>query len=690
VRSLGARAPDALPHEEVGLPRFRFWLLILSPRLRFLAIPGRLGCTGDRMPSGEQLKIVIVGHVDHGKSTLVGRLFADTGSLPEGRLEQLQASARRRGMPFEWASLTDALQSERDQNVTIDTTQIWFATPRRRYVIIDAPGHEEFIKNMVTGAAQAEAALVLIDAHEGVQENSRRHGYLLELLGIRQVVVAVNKMDLVNHSSERFKAIVAEYQEFLRTLGLTALEYVPISATNGDHIAKRSEAMSWYKGPTVLECLDRFESAAPPVNQPLRFPVQDVYRFDKRRILAGRVESGTLKVGDRLLFSPMNKVSTVKSIERWSAPARDHATAGESIGLTLDRQIFVERGQMASLEEAPPYELTRFEARVFWMGRQPLRLNGRYKLKLATQEVECQVVQIDRVINAATLEQEPEVQNRDLRPESGIRIGIRDQNQDLRPDRVVGRYQVGEITLKTRTPLAFDVAEVLPATGRFVLVDDYDVAGGGVVIADNYPRRTSDPGHKSANIFWHEGKVTAAQRELRNGHPGCVVWLTGLSGSGKSTIAGELERALFNRGQHVYILDGDNVRHGLCSDLGFSPKDRKENIRRIGELARLLADAGNICITAFISPYRSDRDLARSIVPEGRFLEVHLDTPLEVCEQRDPKGLYARARAGEIKEFTGISAPYEAPLKPEVTLDTAALGVDECIAQILERLERVS
>jgi len=648
----------------------------------------------------EQLKIVIVGHVDHGKSTLVGRLFADTGSLPDGRLEQLQASAQRRGVPFEWANLTDSLQAERDQNVTIDTTQIWFSTAKRRYVIIDAPGHEEFIKNMVTGAAQADAALLLIDAHEGVQENSRRHGYLLQLLGIRQIVVVVNKMDLEDHSRQRFEQIEAEYQEFLKRLGLEVACFIPVSAKEGDNIAAPGTRMAWYDGPTVVRCLDNFELSAPQVDQPLRFPIQDVYRFDKRRILAGRVESGSLTVGDTLLFSPSNKISTIKSIERWNATPRDTAATGESIGITLDRQVFVERGQIASLEHEPPYELTTLEARVFWMGRQPLRTGSRYKLKLATQELECEVIKINRVIDASTLE---DTSKRQSEPESGPNTGpssnadsdlISDSSSDSKPDSdspsdsepVVHRHEVGELTLKTKTPLAFDVADEVLATGRFVLVDGYDVAGGGIVIADSYPRRTSDPGHKSANIFWNKGKVTTAQREQRNRHPGCVVWLTGLSGSGKSTIGAELERELFNRGQHAYMLDGDNVRHGLCSDLAFSPKDRKENIRRLGEVARLFADAGTVSITAFISPYRSDRDLARSIAPEGRFIEVHLDTPLDVCEQRDPKGLYAKARAGEIKDFTGISAPYEAPLKPEVTLDTGRLSVDECVAKILERL----
>jgi bifunctional enzyme CysN/CysC len=615
----------------------------------------------------EQLKIVIVGHVDHGKSTLVGRLLYDTGSLPEGKHEQLQAVARSRGAPFEWANLMDALQAERDQNVTIDTAQIWFRTQKRQYVIIDAPGHAEFLKNMVTGAARAEAALLLIDAHEGVQENSRRHGYLLGLLGIRQIVVLVNKMDLEHYQQPRFEQLGEEYRAFLSSAGIEARCFIPICARDGDNLATHSAKMPWWQGPTVLEALDELSNSAPPKDKPLRFPVQDVYRFDRRRILAGRVESGTVKVGDRLLFSPGSKISTVKSIERWSAPARDYATAGESIGLTLTEQIFVQRGAVAAAEASPPYELTRFKARVFWLGRQPLAKGKRYKLKLATQEAECEVAAIERVINASTLATIS-------RSES---------------EAWVGRYEVGELTFRTKRPVAFDAAEEIVQTGRFVIVDGYEIAGGGIVIADNYPRRTGDALQKSANIYWMRGRVTAEQRAERNSHPGCVVWLTGLSGSGKSTIAMDLERELFNLGRHAYVLDGDNLRHGLCSDLGFSHADRKENIRRAGEVARLFADAGMICITAFISPYRSDRDLARGIAPPGRFLEVYLNAPLKVCEQRDPKGLYAKARRGEIKEFTGISAPYEVPLKPELELHTDQCSVGECISLILAELDRL-
>jgi bifunctional enzyme CysN/CysC len=612
----------------------------------------------------EQLKIVIVGHVDHGKSTFVGRLFYDTGSLPEGKYEQLQKVSERRGVPFEWANLMDALQSERDQNITIDTAQIWFQTNKRQYVIIDAPGHKEFLKNMVTGASNAEAALLLIDANEGVQEQSRRHGYLLNLLGIRQIVVLVNKMDLQDYSQERFDAIEREYRGFLQSLGVEPKCFIPIAAKHGDNIASISPQMPWWNGPTVLETLDEFKVADLPKDQPLRFPIQDVYRFDERRILAGRIESGTLKVGDRLLFSPSNKVSTVKTVERWNAPSHDLAGAGESIGVTLTEQIFVERGAVAALETAPPYELTRFKARLFWLGRTPFRTGKVYKLKLTTQEVECDIDTIERVIDSSTLET------------------ISRKEKEM----FVGRNEVAELTLRTKRPVAFDVHADIVATGRFVIVDGYEVCGGGIIAQDNYPRRTSDGLQKSEHIYWSHGKVTAEQRTRRNGHPGRVVWLTGLSGSGKSTIAVELERELFNMGKHAYVLDGDNVRHGLCSDLAFSPQDRKENIRRVGEVAKLFADAGFICITAFISPYQSDRKLVREMLLDEQFVEIFVDAPIDVCEERDPKGLYAKARANEIKEFTGVSAPYELPEKPELILRTDQLTIAESVGKILEYL----
>jgi bifunctional enzyme CysN/CysC len=618
------------------------------------------------MTQTEQLKIVIVGHVDHGKSTLVGRLFHDTGSLPDGKFEKIKASCEKRGMPFEYAFLMDGLQSERDQNITIETAQIWFRTPKRQYVIIDAPGHKEFLKNMVTGAANAQAALLLIDANEGVQEQSRRHGFLLSLLGVKQVAVLVNKMDLKGYSQAAFAAIEKEYRAFLTQLGVVPQRFIPIAAYHGENIAKKSAQMPWYNGPTVLEALDQFEIAPPDANLPLRFAIQDVYRFDARRILAGRIEAGTIKVGDTILFSPRNKISHVKTIEAWPGEGRPSASAGESIGITLAEQIFVERGQIGSHEDQAPIEADVFQAKLFWLGRQNLEVGRRVKLKLTSTEVECHIQSIEKIIDASTLAE-----------------------VDLKQRSHIARNDVAEITIRTKSPIAFDNYDRIVPTGRFVIVDHNLVTGGGVISKGEYPdRRDVLSGVKSQNIFWSKGKIDRAAREKRNQHKGAILWLTGLSGAGKSTIATELERELFAMGLHTYILDGDNIRHGLSANLGFSPEDRQENIRRVGEVAKLLMDAGVLVITAFISPYRDDRRLARSLVDDKDFIEVYVNAPVEVCEQRDPKGLYKKARAGQIREFTGISAPYEAPEKPEVEVRTDQQSVAECVAHIIDYLKQ--
>jgi bifunctional enzyme CysN/CysC len=613
----------------------------------------------------EQLKIVIVGHVDHGKSTFVGRLFYDTGSLPDGKFEKIRTACERRGVPFEWAFLTDGLQAERDQNITIDTTQIWFHTKKRQYVIIDAPGHKEFLKNMVTGAASAEAALLLIDATEGVQEQSRRHGYLLQMLGITQIAILVNKMDLKGYSDKVFKSIEEQYLEFLQQLGVTPKLFIPIAAKLGDNVATKSTNMPWYTGPTVLQALDEFRISEKPRDLPLRFPIQDIYRFDERRILAGRIESGTLRVGDRLVFSPRNKMSTVKSIERWNAPATDSVSAGESVGITLTEQIFVDRGQMASHEQDAPIETDVFNGKLFWLGRQNLEVGRKVKLKLTTQEVECEIQSIEKIIDASTLNE----------------IDSSQRNY-------IARNDVAEVTIRTKYPVALDKYDRIVATGRFVVIDGRQVCGGGVISKGEYPdRRQLLSGIKSTNISWTTGKITRKSREQRNAHKGAVIWLTGLSGAGKSTIASELERELFGMGLHTYVLDGDNVRHGLSANLGFSPEDRTENIRRVGEVAKLFADAGVLVITAFISPYRDDRRLVRELLDEGDFVEIFVNAPLDVCEQRDPKGLYKKARAGEIENFTGVSAPYEAPERPDIIVQTDRQTVSESVATIIDHLK---
>ncbi len=620
-----------------------------------------------------RLRVVFVGHVDHGKSTLIGRIFYDTKSLPDGKIEQVKAACKEEGMEFEYAFLLDALLEEQTQNITIDTTQKEFRTEKRPYVIIDAPGHKEFLKNMITGAAGADAAVLLIAANEGIREQSKRHGYLLSLLGIRQVVVAVNKMDLVDYSEEVFEQVKRDYTAFLAEIGLVAHAFVPISARGGLNVVTRDgsqlgeravqggDAMLWYDGPTITSMLDTFELPKALTDLPLRFPLQAVYRFDDRRILAGRIEAGSLKVGDTLVFSPGNKTGVVASIERWSAPTKTEAGAGESVGITLTEQIFVERGHIASHEVEAPIESNRFKARLFWMGKNNLAIGQRTKLKLTTQELDAEIVSIERIIDASTLESLP---------------GDRGY---------IAKNDVAEVTIQTRGALAFDNADRNALLGRFVLLDGRTVGGGGIIFDGVYTERARV---KSQNIFWSESNVTPARRFARNGHKGAVVWLTGLSGSGKSTLSHAIERELFALGMHTYILDGDNVRHGLNSNLGFSPEDRVENVRRVAEVARLMADAGVVVITAFISPYQADRRRARAVACEGGvdFYEIHVDASLAVCEQRDPKGLYKKARTGEIAEFTGISAPYEAPESAEVVVNTGEQSVSECAAAVLEFL----
>ena len=614
------------------------------------------------MSDAQRLKVVFVGHVDHGKSTLIGRILHDTGSLPEGKIAAIQQACAAERMEFEYAFLLDALLEEQAQNITIDTTQIPFRTERRHYLIIDAPGHKEFLKNMITGAATADAAVLVIAANEGVREQSRRHAYLLKLLGIQQIVVAVNKMDLVGYSEPAFREIEREYAIFLRSLGLKAQSFVPCSGRAGENVARPSEELRrWYSGPTLLQALDELAVVTAPLDQPLRMCVQDVYRFDERRIIAGRVESGALRVGDELVFSPANKASVVASIEQWNGDPPELAVAGDAVGITLREQIFVERGYVASHSTETPIQANRFHADIFWLAEAPLRRDRQYSLRLATQEVKCQVAGFEQVMDSSTL---------------AVNTGGIEQ---------VARNEVGRVTLQTRTPLVFDNHDRVPTLGRFVVVDEGRIAGGGIVFGGEYTSRAEV---KSKNIFWTEGRITAARRARQNGHRGAVVWLTGLSGAGKSTIAQALEAELFTRGIHTYVLDGDNIRHGLNSNLGFSPEDRFENIRRVSEVAKLMADAGTVAITAFISPYRLDRQRAREIALEAgaEFVEVFVDAPLEVCEERDPKDLYKKARAGKIREFTGIDAPYEAPDDAEITVRTAEQTVDESVAAILDQL----
>jgi bifunctional enzyme CysN/CysC len=612
--------------------------------------------------SAVPLKVVVVGHVDHGKSTMIGRLLYDIGALNDKQVALLKESSERRGMPMEWSFVLDALQAERDQAVTIDTTQISLRTRTRQVIVIDAPGHREFLRNMISGAASAEAALLVVDAVEGVQDQTRRHGYLLHLLGISQVAVVVNKMDLAGFSESRFRDLSAQVTGCLAEIDIRPVHIVPISARMGDNVACSSARMPWYGGPAVVDVLDRFEIKPPALDRPLRLPIQDIYKFDERRIIAGRIESGILRVGDVLLFSPSNKTARVHSIEVWGAPPAVEARAGQSVGITLDEPIFVERGCIASGEREAPALTNVFGAIVFWLGGQPLGVGRSYRMKLATRQTSVVVQEIKRVIDTATL--------------AGA------------PGELLERDNVAEIVLRSADLLAVDEGRDAGATGRFVLLDGFDTVAGGLISMRGYPDERNALTAVPRDVTATAHEVAREDRALRNRHRGGVLWLTGLSGAGKSTLAIQVERELFRRGFAVYALDGDNVRLALNANLGFSPEDRTENIRRVGEVAALFADAGLVCITSFISPYQTDRGRARAAVRGQQFHEVYVKAELAVCEQRDPKGLYRRARDGEIANFTGISSPYEPPLAAELTIETDRMGVEDCVAKIVVYVER--
>src|SRR5688572_16610687 len=484
----------------------------------------------------KNLKLVIVGHVDHGKSTLVGRLLHETGALPDGKVQAVKAMSEKRGMPFEWAFVIDAMQAERDQGVTIDTTQIRFRSGQREYVLIDAPGHKEFLKNMVSGAASADAVVLVVDALEGVQEQTRRHAYLLRLLGIRSLLVAVNKMDLVHYDARRFAQLQQEIGAYLQSIGVdsTDIVYLPVAAREGENLAAPGPSMPWYAGPTLLQALDDLPQPAGAADLPLRLRVQDVYKFDERRIVAGRIESGRLRVGDTLLFSPSNAMARVATIEAWNSPPQIAALAGGSVGITLDEDIFVERGQVASHPQAAPVVTNLLPARIFWLGERALTVGATYRLRCGTAETVATVERIERILDTETLASGAGAEV----PPGGI----------------------AEVLLRARALLCTDDPGEHPDTGRFVLADAHRIVGGGT-LPGRGRREIAPP--KSTNIFTVEHRVTSGGRARLNGHRGGILWFTGLSGSGKSTLAVELERLLFAKGYQVFLLDGDNLRSGL-------------------------------------------------------------------------------------------------------------------------------
>ncbi len=601
-----------------------------------------------------QVRIVIVGHVDHGKSTLVGRLLHETGSLPEGKLDMLKAVSARRGMPFEWSFLLDALQTERDQGITIDTTQIRFRTGSRDIVLIDAPGHAEFLRNMITGASQADGAVLIIDALEGVRDQTRRHGYLLHLLGIKQVAVVVNKMDRVDFAASRFNEISDEISAHLTGLGVTPTAVIPISARDGDGVRIHTPRIGWYRGPTVVEALDALEPARPLEQLALRLPVQAIYKFDDRRIVAGRIESGHLAAGDEIVIMPAGKIAKIKTVEGWPVtPITGRQGAGRSVGITLDRELFIERGDIIARAGLSPRDTRRLRARIFWLHDKPLTKGDQILVRLGTREARATVVTIEKAVDPGAL--------------SSI------ENTSI------ARNHVGEIDISLAQPIAADAYADNPRTGRLVIEVSGRIAGGGLVLSVDAGQRAVP-----VDIVPVESALRPDERSARYRHNGAVVWLTGLPGAGKSTLARALERRLFSRGGSPILLDGDTLRAGLNGDLGFSDADRSENIRRLAEVATHLARNGHIAIVAAVSPSREDRDAARRIA-DTAFREVYVATPAEVCESRDPKGHYAKARAGALQGFTGIGNDYQPPTDPELVIDTAGRTVVEAADEI-ERL----
>jgi len=601
-----------------------------------------------------QVRIVIVGHVDHGKSTLVGRLLHETGSLPEGKLEMLQAVSARRGMPFEWSFLLDALQTERDQGITIDTTQIRFRTPSRDVVLIDAPGHAEFLRNMITGASQADGAVLIIDALEGVRDQTRRHGYLLHLLGVKQVAVVVNKMDRVDYSAARFKEISDEISAHLTGLGVTPTAIVPISARDGDGVAELTANINWYSGPTVVEAIDALTPARALDELALRLPVQAIYKFDDRRIVAGRIEAGHLGTGDEIVIMPSGKIAKVKSVEGWpDTPVTGRQGAGRSVGITLDRELFLERGDVIAHINSAPRDTRRLRARIFWLHDAPLKAGASVLVRLGTMEARATIVAIDKAVDPGEL--------------ASVETAA------------IARNHVGEIDISLAKPVAVDPYVENPRTGRLVIEVNGRIAGGGLVLSVDSGQRAVP-----VDIVPVESALRPDERSARYGHGGAVVWFTGLPGSGKSTLARALERKLFTRGGSPILLDGDTLRAGLNGDLGFSPEARAENIRRLAELATHLARNGHIAIVAAVSPSSDDRANARRIA-DTLFREIYVATPAEVCESRDPKGHYAKARAGNLPSFTGIANDYQPPSSAELTVDTSTRSVADA-ADDIERL----
>ena len=602
------------------------------------------------------LRFITCGSVDDGKSTLIGRLLYESHLVFEDHLAALDADSRQfgtQGGDLDFALLVDGLAAEREQGITIDVAYRFFSTARRKFIVADTPGHEQYTRNMVTGASTADLAVILVDARKGVLTQTRRHSFLVSLLGIDQVVVAVNKLDLVDYDESVFRGIEADYREFASGLGLRAITCIPVSALRGDNIVEPSRITPWYDGPTLIEHLESVPIDARQGERPFRLPVQWVNRPNPDfRGFSGQIVGGRIRRGDRIRAQPSGRTTTVSRIVTFDGDL-DEAVTGQSVTLVLDDEIDVSRGDVLCADDSPADVADQFEAHIVWMHDDEMLPGRPYLMKVGTQTVGLTVLAPKYVVNVNTLEH---LAGRTLR-----------------------LNEIGVCAIATDQPVVFDPYADNRDLGGFVIIDRTTNATLGAGLLHFALRR-------SKTIGWQELDVTPEARASLKSHRSGVVWFSGLSGSGKSTIANLTERRLHDLGIHTFLLDGDNVRHGLNHDLGFTDADRVENIRRVAHVAALMADAGLVVLVSFISPFRAERELARDVVGAARFVEVFVDTPLAVAEQRDAKGLYARARAGELAHFTGIDSPYEAPVDPDVHLETVGSSPEQLVESVLERL----
>ncbi|MBE0503759.1 MAG: sulfate adenylyltransferase subunit CysN [Desulfuromonadales bacterium] len=604
------------------------------------------------------LRFITCGSVDDGKSTLIGRLLHESKSIFDDQMTALASDSKQfgtQGEKIDFALLVDGLQAEREQGITIDVAYRFFATDKRRFIVADTPGHEQYTRNMATGASTADLAIILIDARKGVLTQTRRHSRIVAMMGIRQVVLAVNKMDLVAFDPTVFAGIVAEFYEFAKSFGFTVVQAIPLSALDGDNIMTSSPQTPWYDGPSLIDYLDTVDvaSVVSATTGDFRLPVQWVNRPNLDfRGFCGRIAQGVVRPGDAVRILPSGVTSRVKEIVVKSG-SLERAGAGESVTLTLSDEVDVSRGDMIVAAANPPQVSDQFEVRLLWMSEQPLVAGRPYLLKLHSKEVTATVT---------TIKYREDVN-------SGAHLAAK----------TLALNEIAVVNLSLSQPVAFEPYSQNRILGGLILIDKFTHETVGAGMIDFALRRAT-------NIHWQSLEVNqGARAAIKHQQPSCI-WFTGLSGSGKSTIANLLEKRLLSEGRHTYLLDGDNVRHGLNRDLGFTEADRVENIRRIAEVAKLMVDAGLIVLVSFISPYRAERRMARELFPAGEFIEVFVDTPLEECERRDPKGLYAKARRGELKNFTGIDSSYEAPENPEIHLHGSELSAEVSMQQILEKL----